>query len=60
MRVRVNFTIEFDPERYREVFEVEDTNEEIREELQNRAQSEILMFLIDEGVQARPVRRKRR
>jgi hypothetical protein len=50
MRVRVNFTIEFDPEQYRECFEVEDTNEEIRAELQSRAMSDIIMHLSDEGV----------
>lgn len=60
MRVRVNFTLDLDPEQYREAFEVEDSNEEIRRDLQDRAYSELVLYLRDEGVRARRVSRRRR
>lgn len=53
MRVRVNFTIDLDPEQYREVFETELDKGQIREEIQERAISDCVLGLGDEGIQVR-------
>ena len=57
MRVRVNFTLDFNPEEYRDTMEVDMANEEIRDTIQQRAISDALYGLIDEGVPARVIRR---
>lgn len=53
MRVRVNFTVEVDPEEYREATGMELDKEQVRVEIQDRAISDTLEGLSDLGVQAR-------
>lgn len=53
MRVRVNFTVELDPEEYREVSGDDLTKEEIRNKIQEFAAREVLIRLNGEGVSTR-------
>lgn len=54
MKVRCSFTVEFDPDEYREAFSIADEHmsaEEIRKEVQGRASESVVMELADEGVE---------
>lgn len=53
MRVRVNFTIDLDPEQYREILGIEATKDEIRKDIQESAISDVVIGLNDVGIKAR-------
>jgi hypothetical protein len=53
MRVRVNFTIDVDLDDYRETMEVDMTKDEIRKTIQERAITDTVLNLTDEGVGCR-------
>jgi hypothetical protein len=60
MKVNVNFTVEFDIEKYREVYAIEDDEDAkfIRKEISMIVSSDLLLKLTDDGVPAKLVRRK--
>ena len=53
MRVRVNFTIEVDPEEYREAMGEDLDKEQVRNDIQERAITDCVIGLSDQGVHAR-------
>ncbi|UOW93111.1 hypothetical protein SEA_NOSHOW_43 [Mycobacterium phage NoShow] len=55
MRVRVNFTVDLDPETYRERTGEDLTKEEIRKQVQDLALREVLIRINGEGVPCRPL-----
>lgn len=55
MRVKIEFTLSFDAEEYRDVYGVEMTNTEIRDELKSAAITSVLYQLLDDGVTAKHV-----